>query len=74
MVEILKLASPFLSLPREVKHQMPNFELQLVERLAGMEKLLKTQPSPSQPVHHLGEQIVVVFLYTTPEDFSSGST
>jgi len=53
---------------------MPNFELQLVERLAGMEKLLKTQPSPSQPAHHLGEQIVVVFLYTTPEDFSSGST
>jgi hypothetical protein len=41
---------------------MPNFELQLVERLAGMEKLLKTQPSPSQPAHHLGEQIITLFL------------
>jgi hypothetical protein len=40
---------------------MPNFELQLVERLAGMEKLLKTQPSPSQPAHHLGEQIIPLF-------------
>jgi phage regulator Rha-like protein len=45
---------------------MPNFELQLVERLAGMEKLLKTQPSPpapSQPAHNLGEQSIAVFFF-----------
>ena len=30
-----------------VKHQMPNFELQLVERLANIEKKLKTIPKGS---------------------------